>query len=500
MSEVPDLVAVSDLLQDLSVQLRRLNVRQDGESRLSPEPGWVDVPSDFRGTDPGPGANRAGVRGGGLTSLNSVRQQGVVSEGSPNGRGNRAVASYKAAVQGPATHYVTPVSRRVAVMAGVGGDGAAAAFAVGPIQAQVAACANVDAFDALYAGNAHAPARRAMEGFGMVHPDAGVRLSATQKRQTHQEQEIRNLQAGLAAANAAANNAAAAANAAQAVAQAAGNADRFRPANPPKYGNKEKDPDVRQWLSVVEDYLRTCPDNDYLRLASSYLEGGPRMLWQSRYEAYRAGRAALADPEPPIPRQFFRQTLEANYGLADQEQKHWDAWNSLRMTSGMEFTEYVVHFQQALTDLADHVQDEQIKIEKFRDGLIPSLKEITRTSPAGGRWADLQALITYTGLQWPQVKERMQRRKSVPAPAQKVAGKRRGGGGGTGATKKGRLGAASESSKASGKDAKEKPRLCFVCKSPDHMASTCPQRKGKKARSGGKVAAVQPDVMDEDFA
>ena len=199
------------------------------------------------------------------------------------------------------------VSRWVAVMAGVGGNGAPAAFVVGPIQAQVATCANVDAFDALYAGNAHAPARRAMEGFGMVHPDAGVRLSATQKRQTHQEHEIRNLQAGLAAANTAANNAAAAANAARAVAQAAGNADRFRPANPPKYGNKEKDPDVRQWLSVVEDYLRTCPDNDYLRLASSYLEGGPRMLWQSRYEAYRAGRAALPDPEPPIPRQFFRQ-------------------------------------------------------------------------------------------------------------------------------------------------------------------------------------------------
>ena len=94
----------------------------------------------------------------------------------------------------------------------------------------------------------------------------------------------------------------------------------------------------------------------------------------------------------------------------------------------------------------------------------------------------------------------MQRRKSVPAPAQKVAGKRRGGGGGTGATKKGRLGAASESSKASGKDAEEKPRLCFVCKSPDHIASTCPQRKGKKARSGGRAAAVQSDVMDEDFA
>jgi hypothetical protein len=46
--------------------------------------------------------------------------------------------------------------------------------------------------------------------------------------------------ARLAAALANAN----AANA-QAVAQAAGNADRFRPAAPPKYGNKKKDTDVR---------------------------------------------------------------------------------------------------------------------------------------------------------------------------------------------------------------------------------------------------------------
>ena len=147
------------------------------------------------------------------------------------------------------------------------------------IQAAVAACANAAAFDELYQGNAQANARRLMEQFGMVHPSADVRLRATQRKTEHQEQEIRNLSAGLAAANAAATNAAAAANAAQVVAQAAGNADRFRPANPPKYGNKAKDPDIRQWLAIVEDYLRAAPDNEYLRLASSYLEGGPRILW-----------------------------------------------------------------------------------------------------------------------------------------------------------------------------------------------------------------------------
>jgi predicted TIM-barrel fold metal-dependent hydrolase len=86
--------------------------------------------------------------------------------------------------------------------------------------------------------------------------------------------------AGATAAAALAN--ANAANA-QAVAQAAGNADRFRLAAPPKYENKKKDAHVRQWIPVIEDYLRTAPDADYIRLASSYLEGGSRSLWTSVY-------------------------------------------------------------------------------------------------------------------------------------------------------------------------------------------------------------------------
>jgi hypothetical protein len=100
--------------------------------------------------------------------------------------------------------------------------------------------------------------------------------------------------------------------AAQAAAQAAGNVDRFRPAAPPKYGNKKQSGHVRQWTPVIEDYLCTAPDADYIRLASSYLEGGSRSLWTTVYEAYKAARN-----EPPNPRQYFREALEANYGLQD---------------------------------------------------------------------------------------------------------------------------------------------------------------------------------------
>jgi hypothetical protein len=48
--------------------------------------------------------------------------------------------------------------------------------------------------------------------------------------------------------------------AATAAAQAAGNVDRFRPAAPPKYGNKKQSGHVRQWTPMIEDYLRTAPD------------------------------------------------------------------------------------------------------------------------------------------------------------------------------------------------------------------------------------------------
>jgi hypothetical protein len=83
-----------------------------------------------------------------------------------------------------------------------------------------------------------------------------LRLQATVGALTGQ---VGAAQAAAAAANQAAANA-------QAVATAAGNMDRFRPAAPSKYRNKKKDAEVKQWLPIIEDYLRTAPDADYIRL------------------------------------------------------------------------------------------------------------------------------------------------------------------------------------------------------------------------------------------
>ena len=62
MSEVPDLGALSELFQDLSVQLRRLNIRQDGEPRASTDPEWDDIPTSVLGPEGGPGRERRGDR------------------------------------------------------------------------------------------------------------------------------------------------------------------------------------------------------------------------------------------------------------------------------------------------------------------------------------------------------------------------------------------------------------------------------------------------------
>ena len=384
-------------------------------------------------------------------------------------------------------------------MAAAVGGGAAAA---GPIQQAIAGMTTGQQFDNYYGTLPNDAARRAAENFGSVSAHNDVRLAAMIAKSAHQDREIRALATAVNNANTAAQQATLAANQAQAVAQAAGNRERWGPAAPGKYGNKAKDPDIRQWLAIVEDYLSRAPDADYLRSASSYLEGGPRLLYMSRLEAYRNANGGNNPPDAQA-RQWFRQTLEANYGLQDLEQKHWDTWNSLRMTSGMEFQEYVVQFQQALSDLADHVQDEQVKIEKFRGGLVSDLKEITRTSPMGTRWNTLGEVITYAGLQWPQVKERMSRRR-IPAPAQKVAGKRKGSGGG-GPSSRARLGAAAKSAGGGAKagDSKEPPK-CFICHSPDHVVKDCPKKKGRKpgnGRQAGRVAVAQAsgEAMEEDF-
>jgi hypothetical protein len=230
-------------------------------------------------------------------------------------------------------------------------------------------------------------------------------------------------------------------------------------------------------------------------LASSYLEGGPRTLWTNVYEAFKR---ANGGNEPPTPRQFFRETLEANYGLQDLDQKYWGTWNGLKMGPTQSVTEYNVDFQHALTDLAGHVTDEQVKIEKYRAGLQHDLRQMCRTSPAGTRWARLTDLMQYATLQWPNVQERIAISKKTPHEPTKVGGKLKASGSGakgSARSSKPKLGASGKSSDVQHqKDLAE--RLCHICHQSGHIARNCPQNKKGKGK-GDKVAAAS-DVRSKD--
>jgi hypothetical protein len=170
-------------------------------------------------------------------------------------------------------------------------------------------------------------------------------------------------------------------------------------------------------------------------------------------------------------------------------------------------TEYNVDFQQALTDLAGHVTDEQIKIEKYRAGLQHDLRQLCRTSLTGARWARLQDLMQFATLQWPMVQERIANSKKSFQEPTKVGGKRKASGSagakGSGRSSKPKLGASAKiSDEQYQKDMAEK--LCHICHQPDHIARNCPQNKKAKKGKGGKVAAAsgsrpEDEMSDGDF-
>jgi hypothetical protein len=247
--------------------------------------------------------------------------------------------------------------------------------------------------------------------------------------------------------------------------------------------------EIRKWLPIVEDYARTCVDGDYLRIVSSFLHGKPRSYFQYKYDAHKA---ANGDAEPADHRAFFRETMISGYGLSDQTQVYWDYWNNLRQLPNMDINDYNVAFSQALTDLGDQIQEQHVKIEKYRLGLQSDMREMVRTSPSGTCWETLKALVEYCLLQWPIVAARIAKR-TKPPPAEKVGGKRKASGGGGGSSSKPKSGATGRLSEEQ-KAHNIKAGLCHIRGKPCHIARDCRDRDLEKPFDENKKKKGEKDA------
>jgi hypothetical protein len=139
-------------------------------------------------------------------------------------------------------------------------------------------------------------AMQALEQVALMHGTTAVRIEALLNRDERSRADMAALQASLNAATAAVNAANANAQAAQAVALA------FKPNPPPRYGNKDKDMEIRKWLPIVEDYARTCADGDYCVLSAPICMAN-RGRTSSR--SMMLTRLPTKEPSRLIPGSFF---------------------------------------------------------------------------------------------------------------------------------------------------------------------------------------------------
>lgn len=371
----------------------------------------------------------------------------------------------------PVAVYVTPMQLRSA-------SGTEAPVGTQQSVEAMAPSAAVTAFLTEWASADSEDARIAVEDAHLASPDSAVVVEVLKKRSARDRAALASLMTRVEASDA--NAAAARAQADAALAAQASGSDKFKPAPPPRFENKEKDMEIRRWVPIVEEHYVDCSDADYLRLASSHLSGKPRSFWQSKYDARKASGEPIADP-----RAFFRETMYSGYGLKEEVQGYWDAYHKLKQGYDQDISEYNSEFEQVMTDLSKEVTDEPVKIEKYKSGLQPALRELARVSPDGTRWTSLSSLISYCTLQWPTIKARLEKeKKSGGHKVEKVAGKRkfrspsrgRGSSAGPRADNSAAPGHKGPKISAEERERRRVNKLCNICGSPDHFSDRCPDR------------------------
>jgi hypothetical protein len=334
------------------------------------------------------------------------------------------------------------------------------------LMAPTPAATQAKAWEASWTAAADDAARILIENQGRESPNAEIARRANEKTISRLMTEMVSVRKEAAEAKEAA--------------AAARVSERFKPALPPKFGNKEKDLEIRKWLPVVEEYLVGCPVEDYLNLAGSYLEGRPRSYFQSKFDAFK--KENPGSPIPENPKVWFRDTLVKGYGLISEDQAYWDTWNKLRQGTD-DIQAYNSAFEQAMTDLADQLTDEQVKIEKYKGGLQGDLRELARSDASGKRWGSLADVMEFATNQWAVVKARLDKssggnNKSGGSSSGTSGRKKRKGAPAGGSSELAPTKKFSKLSQAE-KTRRFKEKLCLYCADPNHKQSECP-KKGKK--------------------